>query len=87
MAQEGALAQTLRVGVRISRMGKKHFEMAYEVIGEGGERLQSGRTVQGMYDYAAGATTRVAPRVRAAIEALDGPFGPEKKGAKRGGGG
>lgn len=67
--------QTLRVGVRVSRLGKKHFEMAYEVLGEDGERLQSGRTVQVMYDYAAGATTRVPAEVRAALEALDGPFG------------
>ena len=67
--------QTLRVGVRVSRMGRKHFEMVYEVVGEGGERLQSGRTVQVMYDYAVGASTRIPEEVRAAIEALDGPFG------------
>jgi acyl-CoA thioester hydrolase len=66
--------QTLRVGVRVSRLGKKHFEMVYEVSGEDGERLQSGRTVQVMYDYAAGAATRIPDAVRAAIEALDGPF-------------
>lgn len=67
--------QTLRVGVRVSRLGKKHFEMVYEVLGEDGERLQSGRTVQVMYDYATGSTTRVPEEVRAAIEAMDGPFG------------
>ena len=66
--------QTLRVGVRVSRMGKKHFEMVYEVEGEDGGRLQSGRTVQVMYDYAAGAATRIPEGVRAAIEAMDGPF-------------
>lgn len=67
--------QTLRVGVRVARLGKKHFEMAYEVLGEDGARLQSGRTVQVMYDYRAGATTHVPDQVRRAIEALDGPFG------------
>ena len=67
--------QTLQVGVRVSRLGKKHFEMAYEVLGEDGARLQSGRTVQVMYDYAAMAATRIPDEVRAAIEALDGPFG------------
>jgi len=66
--------QTLEVGVRVSRLGKKHFEMAYEVRGEGGERLQSGRTVQVMYDYAAGATSRIPEDLRRAIEELDGPF-------------
>jgi len=66
--------QTLKVGVRVSRLGKKHFEMAYEVLGEGGERLQSGRTVQVMYDYGAGAASRIPEAVRRAIEELDGPF-------------
>jgi acyl-CoA thioester hydrolase len=68
--------QTLSVGVRVSRLGKKHFEMEYEVVGASGERLQSGRTVQVMYDYDAGAPVRMSDDVRAAIEALDGPFGP-----------
>ncbi|MHB1194007.1 MAG: acyl-CoA thioesterase [Longimicrobiales bacterium] len=66
--------QTLSVGVRVSRLGKKHFEMVYEVVAEDGERLQSGRTVQVMYDYASGEATRISDAVRAAIEALDGPF-------------
>lgn len=72
--------QTLQVAVRVSRLGKKHLEMVYEVVGEDGDRLQSGRTVQVMYDYAAGATARIPDPVRSAIEALDGPFA-------RGGGG
>lgn len=68
--------QTLDVGVRVARLGKKHFEMEYEVLGKDGTRLQSGRTVQVMYDYAAGAASRIPDEVRGAIEALDGPFGP-----------
>jgi len=67
--------QTLRVGVRVSRLGKKHFEMAYEVVGAEGTRLQSGRTVQVMYDYAAAASVHIPAGVRRAIEELDGPFG------------
>lgn len=66
--------QTLKVGVRVSRLGKKHFEMAYEVLGETGERLQSGRTVQVMYDYRTGAASRIPEEVRHAVEELDGPF-------------
>lgn len=67
--------QTVTVGVRVSRMARKHFEMEYEVRSEEGEKLQSGRTVQVMYDYEAGAAKRVPEEVREAIEALDGPFG------------
>lgn len=68
--------QTLQVGVRVSRLGRKHFEMMYEVAGEDGERLQSGRTVQVMYDYEAGTATRIPDAARAAMEAQDGPFPP-----------
>ena len=71
--------QTLKVGVRVSRLGKKHFEMAYEVLGEDGDRLQTGSTVQVMYDYAAGATSRVPEGVRRAMEAYDGPFVPGRR--------
>lgn len=67
--------QTLRVGVRVSLLGKKHFEMTYEVLAADGERLQSGRTVQVMYDYRAGAAVPIPADVRRAVEALDGPFG------------
>lgn len=67
--------QTLSVGVRVARLGKRHFEMEYEVLGEDGVRLQSGRTVQIMYDYDVGATASIPPDVRDAIERFDGPFG------------
>ena len=68
--------QTLTVGVRVSRLGKKHFEMEYEVRGEDGARLQTGRTVQVMYDYDGAAAMRIPESARAAIEVQDGPFGP-----------
>ncbi len=66
--------QTLSVGVRVARLGKKHFEMEYEVLGEDGTRLQSGRTVQIMYDYEAGRTAAIPDDLRAALERFDGPF-------------
>ena len=69
--------QTLDVGVRVSRLGKKHFHMTYEVKGgeDGEEVLVTGRTVQVMYDYDAGESARVPPDVRDRIAAVDGPFG------------
>jgi acyl-CoA thioester hydrolase len=68
--------QALEVGVRVSLLGKRHFEMEYEVLGNDGVRLQSGRTVQVMYDYQAGSSTRIPAAVHSAIESFDGPFGP-----------
>lgn len=68
--------RTLRVGVRVSRLTRRSFEMEYEVQGEGSAGpLITGSTVQVMYDYDAGATGRVPDDVRAAVVALEGPFG------------
>jgi acyl-CoA thioester hydrolase len=68
--------QTLDVGVRVSKLGKRHFEMEYEVRSNMGVVLLSGMTVQVMFDFAEGATKKMPPEVRAAIDAFDGPFGP-----------
>ena len=73
--------QTLDVGVRVSRLGKRHFVMEYEVRSAGGELLVSCETTQVMYDYEAGAAKTMPPEIREAIDALDGPFGPGGKPA------
>ncbi len=66
--------QDVMVGVRVSRVGRKHFEMEYEVRSEAGEKLQSGTTVQVMYDYSRGASKAMPDGLRATLEAYDGPF-------------
>lgn len=76
--------QRLDVGVRVSRLGKRHFEMEYEVRSAQGERLVSGTTTQVMYDYEAGASAAIPDETRAAIDALDGPFGPGGRPASDG---
>lgn len=69
--------QTLAVGVRVSKLGRKHFHMEYEVRGADNALLISGMTVQVMYDFAQGATKSMSPAVKSAIEAQDGPFGAD----------
>lgn len=66
--------QRLSVGVRVSRLGSRRFDMEYEVTGEAGEVLAEGSTVQVMYDYRAGATKAMPGDLRRAIDAFDGPF-------------
>lgn len=66
--------QTVNVAVRVSRLGRKHFEMEYEVRSADGRRLQSGVTVQVMYDFESGTSVRVPDQLRATLEAFDGPF-------------
>ncbi len=62
--------QRLDVGVRVTRLGKKHWEMEYEVRSGEGERLITGTTVQVMYDYACGAVARIPPEVASAMTLL-----------------
>ena len=66
---------TLDVGVRVSLLGKKHFEMAYQVLSQEGERLVSGSSIQVWYDYSEGRSMRIPEEIRARFEAFDGPFG------------
>lgn len=67
--------QTLQVAVRVSRLGRKHFDMEYEVRGtEDDGLLISGRTLQVMFDYEAGATVMVPQDVRIAVEEREGAF-------------
>jgi acyl-CoA thioester hydrolase len=68
--------QELRVGVRVSRLGKRHFEMAYEARGADGGLLISGSSTQVMYDYEAGRPKALEGQAREAIMRQDGPFGP-----------
>ena len=56
----------------MSRLGKKHFEMAYEVSAPDGERLVSGNTVQVWYDYESACTSRIPLEVGAAIRRWEG---------------
>jgi acyl-CoA thioester hydrolase len=62
----------LDVGVRVSLLGKKHFEMEYEACGPDGERLVSGRTVQVWYDYAAARSARIPEAARQQIGHWEG---------------
>jgi len=63
---------TLRVGVRIPTLGKKHFVMEYRAWSSEGEHLLTGRTTQVMFDYAAGKTSRIPDELRERIEAFEG---------------
>lgn len=66
--------QTVNVAVRVSRLGRKHFEMEYEVRSADGQKLQSGTTVQVMYDFQEGTSMRLPEDLRTTLEAFDGPF-------------
>ncbi|MEX2467973.1 MAG: thioesterase family protein [Gemmatimonadota bacterium] len=66
--------QTVQVGVRVSRLGRKHFDIDYEVRSEDGALLVSGATVQVMFDYAAERSVGLPDDLRATLTEFDGPF-------------
>jgi len=66
--------QTVDVGVRVSRLGRKHFEIDYEVRSADDELLVSGSTVQVMFDYESGVSKRLPEDLKSVLEAWDGPF-------------
>lgn len=66
--------QVVSVGVRVVRLGRKHFEMEYEIIGAADVRLVSGASVQVMYDYERESSVGISPSIAEALTAFDGPF-------------
>ena len=58
---------TLRIGVRVSRLGKKHFVMEYLALDPDGVPLASGETTIVMFDYSERRSKVIPPEVVAAI--------------------
>jgi YbgC/YbaW family acyl-CoA thioester hydrolase len=71
---------TLEVGVQVVALGRKHFDMEYEVRNPAGERVISGHTVQVLYDYEKGTSMSVSEALRGRIEAFEGRELPRRRG-------
>jgi acyl-CoA thioester hydrolase len=70
---------TLQVGVRVASVGRKHFELEYEVRSGQGELLQSGASTQVMFDYESGSSIRVPDELRERLEAFEGRSLPTRR--------
>jgi acyl-CoA thioester hydrolase len=70
---------TVQVGVRVVSVGRKHFEMEYEVRSDEGELLQTGTTVQVMFDYGSGTSVGVPDELRDRLEAFEGRPLPSRR--------
>ena len=62
----------MKVGVRVTVLGKKHFVMEYLALDPEGEALASGETTMVMFDYRAGRSKVISPAVSAAIRDWEG---------------
>lgn len=65
--------QRVTVLARVSRIGSSSFDMEYQLRSADDELLADGRTVQVMYDYAAGRPKQVPPEIRVRMEEYDSP--------------
>lgn len=76
---------TLAVGVRVDSVGRKHFEMVYEVRSGEGSLLAQAWTTQVMFDYEAGASMAVPAELRDRLEGWEGrPLPRRRQSGERG---
>jgi acyl-CoA thioester hydrolase len=62
----------MSVGVRVAKLGRKHFVMEYLAVDPEGEPLASGETTMVMFDYGARRSKTVPAEVAAAIRGHEG---------------
>ncbi len=64
--------QRLEVRARVTRLGTKRWDMAYELRAANGALLASGTSAQVMFDYATGASVSIPEQIRRDIRAYEG---------------
>jgi acyl-CoA thioester hydrolase len=65
--------ETLRVGVRVARLGNRSFECAYRVAEETTDRLVvEGRSVQAIFDYQRNVTYPMPAELKAKVRDFEG---------------
>ncbi|HSL72486.1 MAG TPA: thioesterase family protein [Longimicrobiales bacterium] len=62
---------TLRIGLRVSRLGGSSFTMQYEIRDAHGDLLATAETVQVMYDYEQNRSKSIPDDVRTVITAFE----------------
>jgi acyl-CoA thioester hydrolase len=64
--------ETVRVGVRCSRIGGKSFDLEYRILRADGAVAALGRTVQVGYDYASGQSRPISEHARRLLTEFEG---------------
>lgn len=68
--------ETLRVGLGVSRWGRKSFDFLYRIEGGDGRTVATGHSVMVMYDYDRHQTFPIPTEFRERIEAFQGAWTP-----------
>jgi acyl-CoA thioester hydrolase len=63
---------SLEVGLKVSRIGRKSFEMEFEITDQEGEIMAKGKTVQVGYDYKEGRAREIEQEIKRRIEEYEG---------------
>lgn len=56
--------EQLTVGLGVSRLGGKSFDLSYDIVAANGRSIATGKTVQVMYDYAQQCTYPIPDELR-----------------------
>jgi acyl-CoA thioester hydrolase len=62
----------LDVALSVTGIGRSSFSMAYEIRDQNGRLVSAAKSVQVMYDYAAGASVLVPAAIRQRLEEFEG---------------
>jgi len=62
----------LEVALSVTGIGRSSFTMAYEIRDQDGRLVSTAKSVQVMYDYAAGASVLVPAAIRQRLEEFEG---------------
>ncbi len=62
------LAEKIKVGVGVSRFGTKSFDLLYQITGEDGRLIATGKTIQVMYDYGSRSAYAIPDNIKAQVE-------------------
>jgi acyl-CoA thioester hydrolase len=70
------LGEKLVVGIGLSRFGTKSFDLIYQIMGEDGRLVASGKTVQVMYDYGTRNAYPIPDQIKAQVNSFQGDWQP-----------
>lgn len=68
------MGEKLLVGTGITKLGNKSFDLVYEIRGENGRLIATGKTVQVMYNYETASAYAIPDAVRAKVTAIQGDW-------------
>ena len=64
------LGETLKVGIGLSRFGNKSFDLLYQILGQDGRLVATGKTVQVMYDYGTRSAYPIPNNIKEQVKAF-----------------